>query len=153
MIALTIIDRLFVLVLLLPALYLFLFAAFSVRRRAHDYPPARKQRRFVTLIPAYRADAVILRTAEAALAQEYPARLHRVAVIADRLKPETLGELRKLPLTVIEVTFENSSKAKALTAAVDRLGPDAAEIVTILDADNLVDGRFAVRIMMEDNLS
>ena len=61
MIALTIIDRLFVLVLLLPALYLFLFAAFSVRRRAHDYPPARKQRRFVTLIPAYRADAVILR--------------------------------------------------------------------------------------------
>ena len=36
MIALTIIDRLFVLVLLLPVLYLFLFAAFSVRRRAHD---------------------------------------------------------------------------------------------------------------------
>lgn len=146
MIALTIIDRLFVLVLLLPVLYLFLFAAFSVRRRAHDYPPARKQRRFVTLIPAYRADAVILRTAEAALAQEYPARLHRVAVIADRLKPETLGELRKLPLTVIEVSFENSSKAKALTAAMEELGPGAAEAVAILDADNLAGPDFIARL-------
>lgn len=146
MIALTIIDRLFVLVLLLPVLYLFLFAAFSVRRRAHDYPPARKQRRFVTLIPAYRADAVIVRTAEAALAQEYPVRLHRVAVIADRLKPETLGELRKLPLTVIEVSFENSSKAKALTAAMEELGPGAAEAVAILDADNLAGPDFIARL-------
>lgn len=146
MIAVTIIDWLFVLALLLPVLYLFLFAAFSMPRSKDVYPPARKQRRTVTLIPAYKADAVIVRTAQAALAQEYPAELHRVVVIADQLKPETLGELRKLPLTVIEVTFENSSKAKALTAAVDRLGPDAAEIVTILDADNLVDGSFAVRI-------
>ena len=146
MIAVTIIDWLFVLALLLPVLYLFLFAAFSMPRSKDVYPPARKQRRTVTLIPAYKADAVIIRTAQAALAQEYPAELHRVVVIADQLKPETLGELRKLPLTVIEVTFENSSKAKALTAAVDRLGPDAAEIVTILDADNLVDGSFAVRI-------
>ena len=146
MIAVTIIDWLFVLALLLPVLYLFLFAAFSMQRPKEAYPPARKQRRVATLIPAYKADAVIVRTAGAALAQEYPAELHRVVVIADQLKPETLGELYKLPLTVIEVTFENSSKAKALTVAVEQLGPDAAEIVTILDADNLVDGRFVARI-------
>lgn len=146
MIALTIIDWLFVLALLLPVLYLFLFAAFSMRRRTDDYSPARKQRRFVTLIPAYKADAVILRTAQAALAQEYPEGLHRVAVIADRLKPETLAGLRRLPLTVIVVMFENSSKAKALTAATDQLGPGAADVVTILDADNLVGPDFIARL-------
>ena len=141
-----IIDWIFVFALLLPVLYLFVFAAFSMQRRREPYPPARKQRRFVTLIPAYKADAVVVRTAQAALAQEYPAELHRVAVIADRLQPATLGELRKLPLTVIEVTFENSSKAKALTAAVEELGPDAADAVAILDADNLVGGEFIARL-------
>ena len=146
MTALTIIDWLLVLTLLLPVLYLFLFAVFSMRRRTDDYSPARKQRRFVTLIPAYKADAVILRTAQAALAQEYPEGLHRVAVIADRLKPETLAGLRRLPLTVIVVMFENSSKAKALTAATDQLGPGAADVVTILDADNLVGPDFIARL-------
>lgn len=141
-----IIDWIFVFALLLPVLYLFVFAAFSMQRRREPYPPARKQRRFVTLIPAYKADAVIVRTAQAALAQAYPEGLHRVAVIADRLQPETLAELRKLPLTVIEVAFENSSKAKALTAAVEELGPDAADAVAILDADNLVGGEFIARL-------
>lgn len=141
-----IIDWIFIIALLLPVLYLFVFAAFSMQRRREPYPPARKQRRFVTLIPAYKADAVVVRTAQAALAQEYPEGLHRVAVIADQLQPATLGELRKLPLTVIEVTFENSSKAKALTAAVEELGPEAAEAVAILDADNLVGGEFIARL-------
>ncbi len=141
-----IIDWIFVVALLLPTLYLFVFAAFSMQRRREPYPPARKQRRFVTLIPAYKADAVVVRTAQAALAQAYPPELHRVAVIADRLQPATLVELRKLPLTVIEVAFENSSKAKALTAAVEELGPDAADAVAILDADNLVGGEFIARL-------
>ena len=141
-----IIDWIFVIALLLPVLYLFVFAAFSMQRRREPYPPARKRRRFVTLIPAYKADAVVVRTAQAALAQEYPEGLHRVAVIADQLQPATLGELRKLPLTVIEVTFENSSKAKALTAAVEELGPEAADAVAILDADNLVGGEFIARL-------
>lgn len=141
-----IIDWIFVIALLLPVLYLFVFAAFSMQRRREKYPPARKQHRFVTLIPAYKADAVVVRTAQAALAQEYPAELHRVAVIADQLQTATLGELRKLPLTVIEVTFENSSKAKALTAAVEGLGPDAADAVAILDADNLVGREFIARL-------
>ncbi len=141
-----IIDWIFIFALLLPVLYLFVFAAFSMQRRREPYPPARKQRRFVTLIPAYKADAVVVRTAQAALAQEYPEGLHRVVVIADQLQPATLGELCKLPLTVIEVTFENSSKAKALTAAVEELGPEAAEAVAILDADNLVGGEFIARL-------
>lgn len=141
-----VIDWIFIFALGLPALYLFVFALASVRRRREPYPPARRHWRFLTLIPAYKADAVILRTAQAALAQTYPAEYHRVAVIADRLQPETLDALRQLPLTLLEVGFENSSKAKALGYAVEQLGPDAAEAVTILDADNLVPREFIDRL-------
>lgn len=146
MIVLNVIDWILVVALLLPVLYLFLFAAFSMPRRTDACPPARRQRRFVTLIPAYKADAVIVRTAEAALAQDYPPELHRVVVIADRLRAETLARLREMPLTVVVVLFENSSKAKALTAAVEELGADAGEVVTVLDADNLVGCDFIARL-------
>lgn len=143
---LRIIDWLLVVVLALPVLYLFVFALFSTRRRRETYPPAGRQRRFVTLIPAYKADAVILRTAEAALGQDYPRELNRVVVIADRLQPRTLDELRKLPLTLLEPSFEKSSKAKALNFAIDALGADAADCVAILDADNLPCPEFLARL-------
>lgn len=143
---LTIIDWLLFVALGLPAAYLFVFALGSLRKRREPYPTARTQRRFVTLIPAYMADAVIVRTAQSALAQEYPRELHRVVVIADRMQEATLAQLRHLPVDVIEVEFENSSKAKALIHAVEQLGPDAADAVTILDADNLVDESFILRL-------
>lgn len=143
---LNLIDWIFVLVLGFPVLYLFFFAVGSMLRCGEPYLPARRTWRFVTLIPAYKADAVILRTAETALAQEYPREHHRVVVIADRMRPETLAALGRLPLLVLEVDFENSSKAKALQFAVDRLGADAAEAVAILDADNLVPPDFIARM-------
>ena len=99
---LNIADWIFIFVLGLPVLYLFVFALFSTRKNMDDYPQAKRRRKFVTLIPAYKSDAVIVRTAQAALRQEYPAQLHEVVVIADRLKPETLAELRTLPIRVLE---------------------------------------------------
>ncbi|MEI3565787.1 MAG: glycosyltransferase family 2 protein [Alistipes finegoldii] len=143
---LNIADWIFIFVLGLPVLYLFVFALFSTRKNMDDYPQAKRRRKFVTLIPAYKSDAVIVRTAQAALRQEYPAQLHEVVVIADRLKPETLAELRTLPIRVLEVSFENSSKAKALNFAVEELGSEAAEAVTILDADNLAGEDFIARL-------
>ena len=137
MLLLDILDWIFVFVLGLPVLYLFVFAAASTRSRKDTYPPARRQRRFVTLIPAYKSDAVIVRTAQAALQQDYPQELHEVVVIADRLQPATLAELRRMPIRVLEASFENSSKARALNFAVGEIGPDGAEAVAILDADNL----------------
>lgn len=143
---LNIIDWILVAALGLPVLYLFVFALFSMQRPDDDYPPARRRLRFVTLIPAYKADAVVVRTAQAALRQDYPADLHRVVVIADRLRPATLDALRRLPVEVLEVHFENSSKAKALTFAADTLGAGAADAVTILDADNFVPEHYIARL-------
>lgn len=146
MLLLDILDWIFVFVLGLPVLYLFVFAAASTRSRKDTYPPARRQRRFVTLIPAYKSDAVIVRTAQAALQQDYPQELHEVVVIADRLQPATLAELRRMPIRVLEASFENSSKARALNFAVGEIGPDGAEAVAILDADNLAGREFIARM-------
>ena len=132
---LDILDWIFIFVLGLPVLYLFVFAAASTRARKDTYPPARLQRRFVTLIPAYKSDAVIVHAAQSALQQDYPQELHEVVVIADRLQPATLAELRRMPIRVLEASFENSSKARALNFAVGEIGPDGAEAVAILDAD------------------
>ena len=124
---LDILDWIFIFVLGLPVLYLFVFAAASTRARKDTYPPARLQRRFVTLIPAYKSDAVIVHAAQSALQQDYPQELHEVVVIADRLQPATLAELRRMPIRVLEASFENSSKARALNFAVGEIGPDGAE--------------------------
>ena len=119
---LDILDWIFIFVLGLPVLYLFVFAAASTRARKDTYPPARLQRRFVTLIPAYKSDAVIVHAAQSALQQDYPQELHEVVVIADRLQPATLAELRRMPIRVLEASFENSSKARALNFAVGEIG-------------------------------
>lgn len=139
-------DWIMILVLGFPVLYLFVFALFSMKKQRKESRAARTQRRFVTLIPAYKGDAVIFRTAQAALEQDYPTELHRVVVIADQLQQATLTALRTLPIDVIEVTFEKSSKAKALNFAIEKLGADAAEVVTILDADNLAPREFIARL-------
>lgn len=146
MMMLTLADWLLFVLLGLPTIYLFVFAAASMRRTANDSPPARRRHRFLTLIPAYKGDEVIEQTVRAALAQDYPRELHRVAVIADRMRPETLARLSALPIELLEVHFEQSSKAKALNYAVEQLGPDAADMVTILDVDNLAGPEFIARL-------
>lgn len=93
--------------------------------------------RFIVLIPGYKEDIVIVDVAEQALKQDYPKECYDVTIIADSFKPETISTLRKLPIDVIEVVFENSSKSKALNKAMAIL-PDIYDAVIILDADNIM---------------
>ncbi len=98
-------------------------------------------RRFAVLIPAYREDRVILTTAQTALQQHYPKHLFDVIVIADSLQAATTATLRQLPVRVIEVAFEQSTKSKSLNHAL-RLLPDIYDAVVILDADNIMEADF-----------
>ena len=95
-------------------------------------------RRFIVLIPAYKSDAYIADTVRAACAQDYPRDRYRVLVIADTMQDATLAALPDLGAEVLSVSFEQSSKAKSLQQAMAHLGPDAADNVVILDADNIV---------------
>jgi cellulose synthase/poly-beta-1,6-N-acetylglucosamine synthase-like glycosyltransferase len=50
----------------------------------------------------------------------------------------TNTRLRALPIRLIEVEFEQSTKVKSLNAALDRFTTDDYDIALVLDADNLI---------------
>ncbi|WP_406683464.1 glycosyltransferase family 2 protein [Seonamhaeicola sp. MEBiC1930] len=87
------------------------------------------------LIPAYKENEVILHTAKEAIKQDY----HKfdVVVIADSLDAEVVFALKSLDIVVIEVSFEKSTKAKALNFAMNELG-DNYDLAVVLDADNIM---------------
>jgi cellulose synthase/poly-beta-1,6-N-acetylglucosamine synthase-like glycosyltransferase len=107
-------------------------------------------RKFAILIPGYKEDAVIIEVAKQALNQDYPPSLFDVIIIADSFQQSTLDELRKLPIKVVEVSFEKSSKSRALNKTMSIL-PDIYEAVIILDADNIMAEDFITK--MNDALS
>lgn len=145
--ALDITDIVFFTVLGLSTAYLFVFALFSMKKRDYAFPPTDKRHRITVFIPAYKEDAVIRETTASAMAQDYPADAFEVAVIADGLRADTVETLVKAGAKVIEVSFENSSKAASLKYAVKHMGDDhKAEIAVILDADNTVGRDFLSRI-------
>jgi len=98
-------------------------------------------KKFAVFIPAYKEDGVILETAKKAFNQSYPKEFYDVVVIGDSLQPETMETLRSMPLTFIPVSFEKSTKVKALNTAMAAYkgNPDYA---VILDADNVMDPDF-----------
>ncbi len=98
-------------------------------------------RKYAVLIPGYKEDSVIIDVAKKALEQNYPKELMDVIVIADSFKQETLESLRSLPIKVIEVSFDVSTKSKALRKAMDEIGNDY-NIALILDADNVMESNF-----------
>ena len=101
--------------------------------------------RIAVIIPAYKEDSVIVKTAESALIQSYPVGKYQVLVIADSLQRSTMYKLNNLPLNVLEVHFENSTKAKALNAALNYL-PSNFDMVVVLDSDNIIHADFLSKI-------
>ena len=132
-------------VLLLQSLYLLLFAVAGRFVSPKKYRQANRLGRFVIYIPSYKEDAVIIDTAKAALAINYPAGKKHVVVIADSLQPATVAALRQLPIQVVEVSFEKSTKAKALNTALKQT-EEGFDYALVLDADNICTKGFLYRM-------
>lgn len=123
-----------------PVVYFLIFAfASKTLYTPPSFKKAEKSGRFIILIPAYNCGELVLPTVKSALDQDYPRDCYRVVVVSEGLSPEQNEKILSLGAEVIEVSFEHSSKAKALIAAIDVLGSDAADYVSVLDADNLVE--------------
>ncbi len=101
--------------------------------------------KIAVLIPGYKEDSVILDVAKKALEQSYDSNNFDVVIIADSFLESTLLSLRKLPLKVIEVSFDKSTKAKALNKAMSILG-DNYDIAVLLDADNVMEYDFLTKV-------
>ncbi|WP_218944470.1 glycosyltransferase [Maribacter luteus] len=136
------IEWLLALYLGIGALYIFLFSLAGLFRKKTTMVKVLKYtRKYAVLIPGYKEDAVILDVAKQALDQSYPQSLFDVVVIADSFKPETLSELEKMPITLVEVDFEVSTKSKALNKAMKTIG-DGYDVALVLDADNIMEHGF-----------
>ncbi|RFM30182.1 glycosyltransferase [Deminuibacter soli] len=122
-----------VLYLLVLAVWGKLFYRTPVQRTAAEVP----SQRIAVLVPAYREDGIIMATARNLLQVNYPADLFDVYIIADSFQPQTLQSLRTLPLHVIEVKFDKSTKTRALNEAFSRIH-EQYDIALVCDADNML---------------
>jgi cellulose synthase/poly-beta-1,6-N-acetylglucosamine synthase-like glycosyltransferase len=131
----------------LSVLYLFIlsFAARWFRFRAKMSQAGEPENRIAILVPAYKEDGIILSTAHNLLSLDYPVELYTIYIIADSFRKETIEELRKLRLGVIEVSFEKSTKTKSLNEAFKQI-PGDYDIALICDADNMLANDFLRRI-------
>lgn len=123
------------------SVYSFLLSTAGLFYRPVAAPESRRYRRVAVLIPAYKEDGVIVDAARHALEQSYPADHFDVVVIADSLQRGTLERLAQLPIKVIQVSFERSTKVKALNRAMEVLGDDY-DCALVLDADNIMERHF-----------
>jgi cellulose synthase/poly-beta-1,6-N-acetylglucosamine synthase-like glycosyltransferase len=125
--------------------YVLLFALAGRHATTPTFPTPARWPRLAVYIPAYKEDAVIVDTVRQATAHEYPGSFD-VVVIADSMQPSTLDALRALPVRVVEVDFEASTKAKALNAALDKTAGTGYDGAVVLDADNVMAPGFLVEV-------
>ena len=122
--------------LIIQVAYLLFFAITGTLIKKEKFAKALSLRRMRLFIPGYKEDAVIIETAKNAINQNYPSSLFEVVIIADSFSAATLQTLRSLPIKVIEVSFDKSTKGKALNKAIEATKNNPVDIVVILDADN-----------------
>jgi cellulose synthase/poly-beta-1,6-N-acetylglucosamine synthase-like glycosyltransferase len=104
-----------------------------------------KLNRVAILVPAYKEDQVIVPIAKKLIAQEYPTDSFDVVVIADSLQEETMRALQALPVILLDVQFEKSTKTKSLVYALRSL-TTPYDIALICDADNILEPAFLQKI-------
>lgn len=139
---LTIADLVIFVLLALSVGYLLLFAVASRLRRPHPIPETEKRHRFAVLFPAYKEDRVIVQAVHQFLGQDYPTDLYDLIVISDQMQPETNEELHQLPIRLLTAHYQESSKAKALTLAMEATANETYDSIVIMDADNTTSPQF-----------
>ena len=126
-------------------LYILIFSIAGNFYKKRRTPIQRNQNKIAVFIPAYKEDAVIVEVAKSALEQNYTLNQFDVVVIADSLKTKTISALKVLPIRVIEVSFQKSTKAKALNKAMESMHENY-DYALILDADNIMEADFLQKI-------
>jgi cellulose synthase/poly-beta-1,6-N-acetylglucosamine synthase-like glycosyltransferase len=118
------------------SLYLFVIALCGLVMKGKKFDLQNDKYQIAVLIPCLREDHIILDTARQAKMHDYPDTRFTVTVIADKLKPESLNELRQIPVNILEVDL--NMKSRSLHAALESPVVAASDIVMILDADNIM---------------
>jgi cellulose synthase/poly-beta-1,6-N-acetylglucosamine synthase-like glycosyltransferase len=140
-----IIYILFAYLLINVSYYAFYTLAGHLFKKVKSQKTGASPKKIAVFVPAYKEDGIIVDTAKRALLQRYPRNQYDVYVIADSLQMETMESLSLLPIKVIEVSFEQSTKAKAINETYKRIKTHY-DIVVVLDADNVMEKDFLLKI-------
>ena len=138
-------EYFFIIYLGLSSIYILIFALAGIARKKITYPKNKIKNRIAVFIPCYKEDSVIINTAKSAILQKYPLDKFEIIVIADSFLKQTLDELESIPVRIINVSFKNSTKAKALNKAFEII-KNTFDIAIILDADNIMEPLFLDKI-------
>lgn len=134
-------------ILLINAIYLLVFSvagAISDNSTPADSTKSEKQS-YLILIPAYKEDAVILKSVEHAMALDYPASKFHCAVIADGFKEETIEAIRKKGAEAFVMPDdENRNKSKSIQKYLAHCYKEYDNVL-VLDGDNCVERDMLVR--------
>lgn len=115
------------------------------RRLAKVKAAGAGKKRIAILVPAYKEDGIIISTASSHLGLDYPRELFDVYILADSFRDETLAELGRMPVEVLVMKFDRSTKIKSLNSALGRI-TKAYDIAVISDADNVLARDFLKKI-------
>ncbi len=145
---LVVIEYLFLFVIGIQVLYFFVFSFGSLFK----FKPLLNVTKdgvkniIVVIIPGYKEDKIIIDTARNSLIQDYPKDLYQVIICADSFAQHTIDELNTLDVTVMEVSFENSTKAKSVNKALELCSDSNPNIAVVLDSDNIMAPDFLVKM-------
>lgn len=124
-------------------LYLGIFALTSLFARHSETPKAKRQNRFIVLIPSHKSGKSVEMTINSILGQTYPQRMFDVTVIADHEDEITMFRLAQQPITLLTPNFTKSSRTKSLQLAVNNLPQfKIYDVAIILDAGDVVEPEF-----------
>lgn len=136
-------DWILFILISLTVLYLGIFAVTSLIVRHSDTPKAKKENRFIILIPSYKSGKSLLMTVKSILGQSYPQRQFDVTVIADHEDEMTMFHLAQQPITLLTPNFEKSSLTKSLQLAINNLPQfKIYDTLLILEAGDVVETEF-----------
>ena len=136
MIAVKLLFCLFFIYLAISITYLLVIALAGRFGKLPSYTFNAYKKKIAVIIPSYKEDAVIIDTALKASQHNYPKDRYTVLVVADKLQPETVMQLRQVPVQVLEADV--NMKSRSVHAALHYLDENNFDIAVILDADNIM---------------
>ena len=143
----TYIDWILFILVALTVLYLGIFAIASLFPRHSETPKAKRQNRFIVLIPSHKSGKSVMMTVKSVLGQSYPMRQFDVTVIADKEDEMTLFHLAQQPITLLTPNFDKNSRIKSLQLAINNLPQfKIYDAVIILEAGDVVESEFLLQM-------
>jgi len=143
----TYIDWMLFILIAFTVLYLGIFAIASQFSRHNETPKAKKENRFIILVPSNKSGKSLEMTVKSVLGQTYPQRQFDVTVIADHEDEITMFHLAQQPITLLTPVFAKSTRNKLFQLAINNLPQfKIYDAIVILDAGDVVEPEFLEQV-------